>query len=123
MRTAPRENEKQAPPQLVGILADAVAIGATAFRLEPNPPHTMASLAAGSQAAEIDFESWSGREMLDFLPPPFPGPFVSSIDKMIDQVVLSIPNADQISAAVLSSPFPGHTVNLEWRREASGGSW
>jgi len=26
----------------------------------------MASFAAGSQASEIDFEAWSGREMMDF---------------------------------------------------------
>jgi len=57
----------QVPPQLIGIVADAVAIGATSFRLEPNLPHTMASFSAGSQATEIDFEGWSGREMMDFL--------------------------------------------------------
>ncbi len=62
-----RRSESHVPPQLVGILADAVAIGATAFRLEPNPPHTMASFAAGSQASEIDFEAWSGREIMKFL--------------------------------------------------------
>jgi hypothetical protein len=61
------KKEHRVPPQLIGILADVVAIGATAFRLEPNPPHTMASFAAGSQAAEIDFEAWSGREMMEFL--------------------------------------------------------
>lgn len=27
----------------------------------------MASFAAGSQAQEIDFETWAGREMMDFL--------------------------------------------------------
>ncbi len=59
--------ENQVPPQLIGIIADAVAIGASAFRLEPHPPHIMASFAAGSQAAEIDFEAGSGREMMDFL--------------------------------------------------------
>jgi len=63
-----KKREKDSvPPQLVGILADAVAIGATAFRLEPNPPHIMASFAAGSQAAEIDFEAWAGQEMMDYL--------------------------------------------------------
>lgn len=67
MNTARRKKAKKVPPQLVGILVDAVAIGATTFRLEPNPPHTMASFAAGSRAMEIDFESWSGREMMDFL--------------------------------------------------------
>jgi hypothetical protein len=67
MSKPPPKKHSQAPPQLVGILADAVAIGATAFRLEPNPPHIMASFAAGCQAAEIDFEAWSGREMMRFL--------------------------------------------------------
>jgi hypothetical protein len=67
MRKARPKNVSQVPPQLIGILADAVAIGATGFRLEPNPPHIMASFAAGSQATEIDFEAWSGREMMDFL--------------------------------------------------------
>lgn len=57
----------EVPPQLIGIVADALAIGATGLRLEPNPPHTMASFSAGSQAREIDFEAGSGREMMDFL--------------------------------------------------------
>jgi hypothetical protein len=55
------------PPQLIGVLADAVAIGATAFRLEPNPPHIMASFSVPSRAVEIDFESWGGQEMIDYL--------------------------------------------------------
>jgi hypothetical protein len=67
MKQARSKKAGKAPPQLVGILADAVAMGATAFRLEPNPPHTMASFAAGSQATEIDFEAWSGQEMMAFL--------------------------------------------------------
>ena len=67
MSRAQPKKANQVPPQLIGIVADAVAIGATAFRLEPNPPHTMASFSAGSQATEIDFEAWSGREMMDFL--------------------------------------------------------
>ncbi len=62
-----RLNKDQLPPQLIGILADAGAIGATAFRLEPNPPYTMASFAEGEQACEIDFEEWSGQEMLKYL--------------------------------------------------------
>ena len=57
----------EVPPQLIGILADAVNLGATAFRLEPNPPHTMASFAVKSKAVEIDFEAWSGREMMLYL--------------------------------------------------------
>jgi hypothetical protein len=67
MKNTPREKDSRVPPQLIGILADAVAIGATAFRLEPNPPHVMASFGAGSRATEIDFEAWSGREMMRFL--------------------------------------------------------
>ena len=54
------------PPQFIGVHLDAVTIGATSFRLEPNPPHIMASFSAGNQATEIDFESWSGQEMLDY---------------------------------------------------------
>ena len=55
------------PPQLIGVHLDAVAIGATSFRLEPNPPHIMASFSVPSRACEIDFESWGGQEMLDYL--------------------------------------------------------
>jgi hypothetical protein len=67
MSKARPKKTSQVPPDLIGIVADAVAIGATAFRLEPNPPDTMASFSAGSQAAEIDFEASAGREMMDFL--------------------------------------------------------
>ncbi|MDZ7582716.1 MAG: hypothetical protein U5R30_19565 [Deltaproteobacteria bacterium] len=62
-----RTKVSQVPPQLIGILADAIAIGAASFRLVPNPPHTMATFGTGSQAVEIDFEAWSGREMMGFL--------------------------------------------------------
>lgn len=62
------------PPQLIGVLADAVAIGATAFRLEPNPPHIMASFSVPSQAGEIDFEAWAGREMIRYLLGKITGP-------------------------------------------------
>lgn len=63
-----KHSKKQdaAPPQLIGVLADALAMGATSFRLEFNPAHIMASFAAGSQATEIDSEARSGQEMLDF---------------------------------------------------------
>ena len=67
MSKAHPKKSTQVPPQLIGIVADAVAMGATAFRLEPNLPYTIASFSAGSQATEIDFEAWSGREMMDFL--------------------------------------------------------
>ena len=61
-----RKERNPVPPQLVGILADAVGIGATSFRIEPNPPHMMASFSKGSRAMEIDFEDWAGQEMMDF---------------------------------------------------------
>ena len=67
MKNTPHKKDSPVPAQLIGILADAVAIGATGFRLEPNPPYIMASFAAGSRATEIDFEVWSGREMMHFL--------------------------------------------------------
>lgn len=67
MKQPRSKSQRQAPPQLIGILADAVEMGATSFRLEPNLPHTMASFSAGSRAAEIDFEAWSGREMMEYL--------------------------------------------------------
>ena len=51
-------------------------------------------------------------------------PFVAGIDKMIDQLVASIPNAECGFRLIFSATaFPGHNVKLEWRREESGGSW
>jgi hypothetical protein len=51
-------------------------------------------------------------------------PFVAGIDKIIDQLVASIPNAERGFRLLFSAtPFPGHTVKLEWRREESGGNW
>ena len=51
-------------------------------------------------------------------------PFVAGIDKMIDQLVASIPNAERGFRLLFSAtPFPGHTVRLDWRREESGGNW
>jgi hypothetical protein len=48
-------------------------------------------------------------------------PFVAGIDKVIDQLVASIPNAERGFRLIFSAtPFPGHTVKLEWRREESG---
>lgn len=67
MSKSRRTKVNQVPPQLIGILVDAMAIGATSFRLVPNPPHTMATFGTVSQAIEIDFEAWSEREMMDFL--------------------------------------------------------
>jgi hypothetical protein len=51
-------------------------------------------------------------------------PFVSGIDTMIDRLVASIPDAEKgFRLLFSSSPFPGHTVKLEWRREEYGGNW
>ncbi len=55
------------PPQLIGVLVDAAAIGAKAFRLEPYSAHFMASFSSGSKAREIDFERWEGQKMIDYL--------------------------------------------------------
>jgi hypothetical protein len=51
-------------------------------------------------------------------------PFVSGADDMIDVLVAAIPNADKGFRMLFSAtPFPGHTVKLEWRREEYGGNW
>jgi len=55
------------PPQLLGVLDDAIQITATRFRLETFPTHIMASFSVRSQATEIDFEMDAGQEMIDYL--------------------------------------------------------
>jgi hypothetical protein len=51
-------------------------------------------------------------------------PFVSGIDIMIDRLVESIPNAAGGFVLLFSAtPFPGHEVKLEWRREEFEGNW
>ena len=51
-------------------------------------------------------------------------PFIAGIDKMIDQMVAEIPNADRGFRAIFSAqPFPGHAVKLTWVRAESGGNW
>ena len=51
-------------------------------------------------------------------------PFVSGIDTMIDRLVAAIPAADRGFRLLFSpTPFPGHTVTLEWRRGEFGGNW
>ena len=67
MTTKRRSKPDKVPPQLIGVFADAVRIGATSFRLQPNPPYVMASISAGLRAMEIDFESCSGKKMIEFL--------------------------------------------------------
>ena len=51
-------------------------------------------------------------------------PFVFGIDKMIDSLVAHIPDAQRGFRLLFSpTPFPGHTVTLEWRRPEYGGNW
>jgi hypothetical protein len=51
-------------------------------------------------------------------------PFVSGIDTMIDKLVESIPHAEKGFRLIFSAaPFPGYTVELQWRREEYGGNW
>ena len=51
-------------------------------------------------------------------------PFVAGIDKMIDQLVSSIPNSEDGFRLLFSaSPFPGYAVEIDWRREEYGGNW
>jgi len=48
----------------------------------------------------------------------------AGIDTMIDRLVASIPDAEKGFRLIFSAtPFPGHTVKLEWRREEYGGNW
>jgi len=43
---------------------------------------------------------------------------------MIDRIVSDIPGAANGFRLLFSpTPFPGHTVKLEWRREEFGGNW
>lgn len=51
-------------------------------------------------------------------------PFVAGIDTMIDRMVASIPHAEKGFRLFFSaSPFPGYTLELQWRREEYGGNW
>ncbi len=51
-------------------------------------------------------------------------PFVSGADTMIDLLVADMPDAAKGFRLLFSAtPFPGHQVKLEWRREESGGNW
>lgn len=51
-------------------------------------------------------------------------PFVSGADTMIDLLVAELPNADKgFRLLFSSSPFPGFTSKLQWRREEYGGNW
>jgi hypothetical protein len=51
-------------------------------------------------------------------------PFVSGADVIIDRAVAHIPGASSGFLMVFSSsPFPGHTFRLEWRRVEMDGNW
>jgi hypothetical protein len=51
-------------------------------------------------------------------------PFVSGADTMIDRLAADLPDAGQgFRLLFAASPFPGHQVRLEQRREESGGNW
>ena len=51
-------------------------------------------------------------------------PFVAGIDTMIDRLTESIPNAEAGFRLLFSTnPFPGYSVELQWRREEYSGNW
>lgn len=51
-------------------------------------------------------------------------PFISGIPEMIDKMVADIPNAKDGFRLVFSTqPFPGHELELVWRRPDKGGNW
>lgn len=51
-------------------------------------------------------------------------PFVAGVPEIIDEVVREIPEAGRgFKLLFSSSPFPGATEKLLWRREESGGNW
>jgi hypothetical protein len=51
-------------------------------------------------------------------------PFISGADTMIDVLVADIPNAKSGFRLLFSAtPFPGHQVKLEWKREEYDGNW
>ncbi len=62
-----KRTEMMLPPQLIGVLEDALRIQATAFKIEHLPPVVMASFSTPSQAMEIDFEPEAGQEMIDYI--------------------------------------------------------
>ncbi len=51
-------------------------------------------------------------------------PFVAGADKIIDQIVANIANAESGFNLLFSArPFPGYQVKFDWRREEYGGNW
>ena len=51
-------------------------------------------------------------------------PFVSGADRIIEQLVKDIPDAESGFTLVFSAqPFPGFQAEFEWRREEFSGNW
>lgn len=51
-------------------------------------------------------------------------PFVSGADIIISKMAASIPNAESgFNLLFSATPFPGHNLELEWKREEYGGNW
>jgi hypothetical protein len=51
-------------------------------------------------------------------------PFVAGADTMIDRAVARIADADRGFLLLFSrTPFPGHHITLEWRRNDGAGDW
>lgn len=51
-------------------------------------------------------------------------PFVSGADAIIDRAIAHIPDAQSGFLLLFSSsPFPGHSYRLEWRRAEMDGNW
>jgi hypothetical protein len=51
-------------------------------------------------------------------------PFVSGADKIIDEAVAGIPNAESGFTLLFSAmPFPGYQIEFEWCRAELSGNW
>ena len=51
-------------------------------------------------------------------------PFVAGADDIIEEMVKNIPDAENGFSLIFSAiAFPGHQIELEWRRDESGGNW
>ena len=51
-------------------------------------------------------------------------PFISGADTIIDRMTADVPDANKGFRLLFSAqPFPGFHLELEWRRQESGGNW
>src|SRR5262245_34422069 len=51
-------------------------------------------------------------------------PFVSGADKLMDLLVVGIPDAERGFRLLFSAtPFPAFAASFQWRREEFGGNW